>query len=346
MATDEIKQTIVIEASLTKIQQDLKQLEGNFKSSFANIATAANSALGALGVSLSGAAIVGFVKTSVSEIGKLQDVFERTGISADVLLKLRPILENAGSSVEEFANGVNAMQKALVDGSAQTIEAFQKVGISANEILKLAEDPEELLDRVAKGLANVATQTERVAIARDLASRAGARIAPALLELAKGGGVEGLRKTESVISKEDIAAIDAAGDAFNTMFIKAEAIAAKSFIQVLQGFKDVAAYIQEHPIKFIFNIDGGFFEIAGKARQLREDVAKATAGAQIGGAKSLVEGTAPGLKETNAQRDFKKALDEQIDGLEIAGPRHCPPAKKPRSPTPPRSSKTKRRRSA
>lgn len=315
MATDEIKQTIVIEASLQKIQQDLKQLEGNFKSSFANISSAASSALGAIGVSLSAGAIIGFVKTSVTEIGKLQDAFERTGISADILLKLRPILENTGSSVEEFANSVNAMQKLLVDGSADTIEAFRKVGIEANEILKLAEDPEALLDRIAKGLANVATQTERVAIARQLASRAGARIAPALLQFANEGGIAGQRKKESIITKEDIAAIDEFGDKFNEMFIKAEAVAAKSFIQVIQGIKDVIAYAQEHPIKFIFNFDGGALSIAGTARKIREEAAKAAQGARLGGAASLVEGSAPGLKETNQQRDFKKALDDQIESL-------------------------------
>ncbi len=312
---DEIKQTVTIDANFAKLFSELQKTKGEFSSAFSSIQSAAGQLGSALGVSLSAAAVVNFVKTSVSEIGKLQDLADRSDFGADNLLKLKPILENTGSSVEDFVSGVNAMQKSLVDGSAETIAAFKKVGISADEILKLAEDPEELIDRVAKGLANLATQTERVAVARELASKSGARIAPALLNLAQNGGLAGLRSQQGVISKQDIAAIDEAGDTINTAFIKAEAVAAKAFVDIKNGFVDVFEYIKAHPFRFAFNLDGGALTIAGTARKLRENVQAAQTGAELGGAAKLLDSGGAGLKETNAQRDFKKSLDEQIQSL-------------------------------
>src|SRR5690242_20231628 len=136
---NEIKQTVVIEASLTKIQSDLKRLEGDFKSSFAHISESGRELLGALGLGLGVERVVEFTKSIVELGAQLGDLKEQTGLSIEVLGGIKPVLDSSNSSLETFAKGFSKFQRSLGD--------FEGTGKQAAEALRAIKlDPAQLVN--------------------------------------------------------------------------------------------------------------------------------------------------------------------------------------------------------
>src|SRR5262245_61890103 len=69
--------------------------------------------LGQLGVALSVGAVVKYTKGLINLAGSIQDLSDRTGISARTLTGIRSVLEENGVTLEEFAKGIQRAQKSL-----------------------------------------------------------------------------------------------------------------------------------------------------------------------------------------------------------------------------------------
>jgi len=185
---DEIKKTIVIESDTSKIQRGLKDLEANFKTSFSNIQSVANSALGALGVGLGVGALIGFAKEVVNTAGVLDDLSQKTGISAQALSALKPIAEQNSSSIEDFANSMVKLIRGLADSSAAGDKArrtLQEIGVTAAQIRQFTAEPEKAIGVIAEKLAAVENPAKRASVAFDIMGKAGANQIPTLLKIAE-----------------------------------------------------------------------------------------------------------------------------------------------------------------
>ncbi len=257
-AVELVRFEAVRQQALTASRKAFKDFEDGIRGGNKNIAAsmaqgaAASTGLGSsmgglLGVAkqlfpiLSVGFAIGFIRSSIQAIGALQDLSDATGIAADTLLSLRPVLENSGSSVESFARGINLMQKEIIAGTPETVANMAKLGISIQEMLATADDPEGFINKLAAGLAKIGNQAERVAVAKQILGKAGAENLPALLQVAAAGGTQGLPKP--IISREDIAAIDAAGDAMNTLKINTQAFVAVSFVGILSGLGKMVDFV-------------------------------------------------------------------------------------------------------
>jgi Arc/MetJ-type ribon-helix-helix transcriptional regulator len=266
-----------------------------------------------IGAVASAAGLAQFVLHATSAIARLQDLSEQSGVSASKLAAIKPILENSGSSVEEFVSGMRSLQRQMVEGSEDVVRAMGDLGISVEDMLRLTADPEGAIDALTKGLAAVENQGKSTHTVMEVLSRAGFRLAPALKEIGKAGGLAALK---SPITDEEIKAIDELGDAFNTAKLKAEAFAAVSLLKVIGEIKELWSLAQQNPFALLQNpVSAIGFNIGQRIAAARQGqaAAAAAAGSKIGAAAGVLN--APGLAETKAQTEFKKALDDQIASL-------------------------------
>jgi hypothetical protein len=185
---NEIKQTVVIEATLTKIQADLKRLEGDFRQSFGNISNIASSALGTIGIGLSVGSFVAFGKSIVDLGDKLSDLRDETGLSIEVLGGIKPVLDSSNSSLETFAKGFAKFQRGLGDFEGQgkqAAEALRAIKLDPAQLINASSD--QALEKIVTGLAGVENANQRAAIAGRLFGKSAAEIVPTILQLSDHG---------------------------------------------------------------------------------------------------------------------------------------------------------------
>jgi len=144
-----------------------------------------------IGVAAIGAAAVGMgiasVKSFAAAGDEVQKMSLRTGFSTEALSELKHAAELSGASLDTIEKANKKLAKALVDandGMTEYKEAFDKLGLSTSDLLKLT--PEEQFAAVSEALAGVENETLKVALAQDLFGRAGTQLLPMLAQGAEG----------------------------------------------------------------------------------------------------------------------------------------------------------------
>lgn len=336
--------------AFTEFENSVRAGSGNITTAFGASAAGAKGLTSSMGGLLSVAKslglvfgvgfAVGFAKQAVEATSALNDLAEQTGFSGETLLKLKPIANDAGSSIEEFAKGVNQFQKAIIEGAPATVEALHKVGLTANELLKFADDPEGLIGKLSKGLASIADQATAVQVKRDLLSKGGPKLAAAFTEIEKRGGVEGIQAEKPLITNEQIAAVDRLTRSIDNAKISLQALVAVKVVGLFDVFDEIADKLKPtyDLLKSIYDVaqklanfalspvrSGTLVDRTEEVAAAKQsvtfrnfpaptnapiDLSKATFGTPGDIAKL---GVTPA--QTDAQRDFKKSLDEQIESL-------------------------------
>lgn len=145
---------------------------------------------GVFGVALGAGAMLGFIKNIVTLGDRLSDLSDSTGLSIKTLGGLRPIVEASGASIEDFAKGMRAMMRSLVeanDSSSKQAESLKKLGISTKDMIRFMSDPDGFIRAYSEGLAKLPTVAERLAVAQELGSKAGAKQMAVFMEIAERG---------------------------------------------------------------------------------------------------------------------------------------------------------------
>src|SRR5207249_8017729 len=108
---------VTVRADLSSLQQEVKRMEGTFNAGFNNIKSSAlnvgKELAASLGFGLSIGAVVAFGKSIVNLAGHLDDLAKQTGISGQTLSGITSVLEQNGTSVDQFAVGIFNLQKNL-----------------------------------------------------------------------------------------------------------------------------------------------------------------------------------------------------------------------------------------
>lgn len=243
---DEIRQTLIIEAELSKIRGDFARLKSDFASAVSGMQNDARrlnssvetgfaklsglgrnlgSVFGALGVGFGAVQVVGFLKGVVDSAGALKDLEQQTGISAQTLSGLKSTLEQNGDTVEAFATAFGRLVKGLAagdDASNRAVARLKQIGFSADELKNAFKDPEAFLGQLAKRLAAIESPTQRMAIAMEIAGRGGAKFAASLV--AAADGFDQIKK--SGLSQDQIDRLDDFGDAITKLSNSLQILAA------------------------------------------------------------------------------------------------------------------------
>jgi hypothetical protein len=189
---------VQMRAELGGLKLDVKEMQSTFQNGFNQIKSAAANLGNTLVASLGVGAIIGFGKSLVDLGHKFSNLHDETGLSIEVIGGLKPMVDQTGISIDQFALGILRAQKNLggihseADPAAQ---ALKTLGLNIGQML--AASPDEFLERFAKGLATVDDQNKRAALATQILGKAGAELTPVLLRIAN----EGLPRMSSEIAR-------------------------------------------------------------------------------------------------------------------------------------------------
>lgn len=155
-----------------EIEKSTNKMSANFKK--------AGLAITAMGVGL--AIALGKMVTSYAKAGdEVAKMAKRTGFGTEALSELRHVAGLAGTDLGSIEKAAKKMSKTLVDaseGMTTYIRAFDRIGLSAEELMKLS--PEEQFWAIAEAISKLENQAIKAATAVDIFGRAGTMLIPML----------------------------------------------------------------------------------------------------------------------------------------------------------------------
>ena len=178
-----------------------------------------------------GALVSGIIeggKAIMDYVGNLQDSSDVIGITTDALQELNAAFLAGGSDSETTQKGLITLTRSLediattADGPAR--KALDALGISFDAIAGMTAD--QAIYVIADAMKNASDHGAALDAAMTLLGKAGAKMAPALLEGADA--IKEIAKGSPKISAEDIKSIAQAGDAIDALGTKIKVYSAKA----------------------------------------------------------------------------------------------------------------------
>lgn len=251
-------------AELGGLKMDVKEMQRSFESGFAGIKSSAAS----MGKSLAGAfafgSVVTFGKHIVDLGGKLQDLSEQTGISAQLLSGMKSTLEESGSSVETFAKAIFTAQKnlgAVDDEGDKVAKVVKRLGLNLDELRNAPT--EKFLQLIGDALAKIENPLERNALGAQILGKSWQEAGPAII--ATAGKLAELKK--SGLSDADIKRLDDIGDSLtrlkNTVMLWAAGPVAQGIEAILKLLRIVPLAPIEQMGKSLMELDAATSQLAG-----------------------------------------------------------------------------------
>ena len=192
------------EESLGKTDDKAKEVQDTLAST---VKKAAAWATGTAAAITAATVAVFKVADSVAAVGdEIDKQSQKLGISAQAYQEWDAILGHCGASMDSLKAGMKTLSKAIADGSADQVAAFQAVGLSLDEVQQMST--EDVFAAVITGLQGMEEGAERTNIATTLLGRSAQELGPLLNTSAEA--TEEMRKTVNdlggVMSDEAVAA--------------------------------------------------------------------------------------------------------------------------------------------
>jgi hypothetical protein len=168
-----------------------------------------------------GFSLFNFIKHTIAGAGALHEMAQRTGASVRMLSILEFAGKQSGVSVEMLAVGFRGLALSLGnlrDGNEKTVAAFQRIGISAQELKGLSVD--QVFQKIVEKLALMPDGFDKAEAAQRIFGRSGAAMLPLLEDLAERGFANVAREAASfgaVIDANAARKADAFGDAITRL---------------------------------------------------------------------------------------------------------------------------------
>ena len=239
----EAKATGSFATEFAKISAQAKQAGDKISSAMSGIKNAA----AALGVGLSAAGFVMFVKGAIDAADKLNDLSKVTGVSATALGGIGFAAQQAGTDLEGVAKAFGKLNLNIADalaGNAEAVETFRKLGLSVAELRNLKGD--EVLVRLANTFASFEDDANKAAAANAVFGKTFQSILPLLDE-----GGESLRKNigyferYSGVTDDLVRASDQFNDALTKLQLLNRAFANHLAAALLPSLQRLVEYLVE-----------------------------------------------------------------------------------------------------
>jgi len=146
-----------------------------------------------------GFSLFNFVKHTIEGAGALHELAQRTGATVRMLSILQFAGAQSGVSTEQIAQGFRGLALALGrarDGNDQAIAAFQRLGLSAQQLKGMSVD--EVFQRIVVELGKMPDGFEKAETAQKVFGRSGAMLLPLLEDLAEQGFANVAREAEKM----------------------------------------------------------------------------------------------------------------------------------------------------
>lgn len=180
-----------------------------------NTATAQDKASNSVGAMLGKYLAIGTVVATVQRVGaavfdyagKVDDLSDQLDWSTDAVQRWTQAAQLGGTSMETIARAAQEMGNRLLDGNTGAIAALTKLGISYDDLRKLA--PEEQFKRVVDALIGVDDKQTQTAISGDIFGRSSKELARILND-----ELNPRLSNATVLTNDQIAALERSGNAW------------------------------------------------------------------------------------------------------------------------------------
>jgi hypothetical protein len=162
---------------------------------------------------LAGIGIGQFVRSTFEQFGRINDLSQQFGVSAETLQRFGQVASESGSNIEQVAVAFSTLTRNLQSaqsGTGAQAEALQKLGLSAADLANLS--PEQAFLKLSDALAGASNRNEAYAAALDLIGARQRNLIP-LLQQGSAAILEQANQVQ-VASDEIIAKADEVGDRF------------------------------------------------------------------------------------------------------------------------------------
>jgi hypothetical protein len=259
-----------VETGFAKVRQNAAQLKSDLVSQFAGAF-----ALGS---------IVATLKSVADEFGRVRDLSDRFGVSAESIQRVGFAAKQAGADIEIVARGMaKATQNAAaaVDPSSAMGAAFAELGINAAEFVNLPmEDKLVVLSGAFNG---VTGDGDKLRLAIQVLGKSGADLLPLLKQ-----GPDALRESmaaASVATQEQIEKMDDLSDRLEAAGQSVRVGIGGAFVWLSERIEDAGSYI------------GAFIDLAlQKVGKLNEGFDKIKKGDIVGAYSSVLQANSFDIK--------------------------------------------------
>lgn len=150
-------------------------------------AKVARTALGAIGIGLSAAGIAGFFKRLVLDTANaadaLDEMSQKVGVGVEQIQEYTLAVQTSGMTMQDFEGALIRFSRSIDEarlGTQESVEAFQRLGISLTDNEGRAKTTNELFREVAGRFSEMRDGATKTGIAMTLFSRSGAQLIPVL----------------------------------------------------------------------------------------------------------------------------------------------------------------------
>ena len=193
----------------TGFQLGLKKSEGSVKA----FSKSVNSEIkGGLAAAFGAAAIGAASKSVIDYAGQVNDLASRLGVSAEMAQALSYAIKQSGGSMEDLEKAfirIAVNQQAALGGNPELIEAFQRLGVSADDLRNKRFD--QIFLGMAKAQESAAETGQQLADVLQVLGKTGVKLLPAMKE-GLAGATEEAKNLGVVMSNEVIKSLDDMGD--------------------------------------------------------------------------------------------------------------------------------------
>lgn len=204
----------------------------------------------ALGWYASYEAVKGLIEIGKSTIelgGHLDDMRQKTGLSAETIQKWGYVAKLGGSDADGMAHGVGHLARTLkgaADGSEEASKALRAVGLNSAAItaaLKSGDGLDAALLKIADKFAAMPDGANKTALAMAVFGKSGAELIPTLNQ-----GADGLAKLRkeaeesgAIISNEAVSALDELGDNIDKVKMSLTGLKNQAVVALLPMLKEL-----------------------------------------------------------------------------------------------------------
>jgi hypothetical protein len=260
---------------------------------------------------LAGIGIGQFVRSTFEQFGRINDLSQQFGVSAETLQRFGQVASESGSNIEQVAIAFSTLTRNLQSaqsGTGAQAEALQKLGLSAADLANLS--PEQAFLKLSDALAGASNRNEAYAAALDLIGARQRNLIP-LLQQGSAAILEQANQVQ-VASDEIIAKADEVGDRFARLGQQLQASIAPVLIPISQVV-----------VSGLSAIARGIDALFGTIKQSAQGVGQILQGDIIGGAAQI--GSAPLQNVLRSAEQFRKEFKDIFSDPATKPPSMLPP---------------------
>jgi hypothetical protein len=171
-----------------------------------------NSALGGIGMAVGAAGLAAMAAKTVEYGGKISDLSTRLGVSTDALQEFDFAARQNGSSLEEFAGGLQKVgnaRSAALGGNEEMLNSFAALGVSVEDLQ--SKRIEDIFKQIGRSVRDASDVQLVMADAMKVMGKASGPILAAMRNDLEAAAEEA-KRLGLIIGEDTIAKLDALGD--------------------------------------------------------------------------------------------------------------------------------------